>query len=243
MRGSLWRVSNEQLRPATADESRGVEIVNRFLSDMKTDLQSPHGPKRYLDVTREGPPRLPQEEPENPAVAIEDNSDEDDETRTPMSTVSRLSRYEEAPSETHSDMPENSQLETRESTQHGTAHELEPPERSDPLRSEDTSESDPTPHSPRQQTIRRRRSDEFARDVIARARDRERRVYPWPAPDHRSDQGSMVNQSPGRERSPRRDAVSNQHFVETADKVGTSDAADTFFASEAEAEWQPVKEY
>ena len=67
MRGSLWRVTNEQLRPATADESRGVEIVNRFLSDMKTDLQSPHGPKRFLDVTREGTPRIPRDNSTTPA--------------------------------------------------------------------------------------------------------------------------------------------------------------------------------
>ena len=56
MRGSLLRVANEQLRPATADESKGAEIVNRFLSNMKTDLQTQHGPKTFLDVTREGAP-------------------------------------------------------------------------------------------------------------------------------------------------------------------------------------------
>ena len=33
------------------------------------------------------------------------------------------------------------------------------------------------------------------------------------------------------------------HFVETVDKVGTFDPADTFFAAEAEAEWRPTQEY
>ena len=92
MRGSLWRVANEQLRPATADESKGAEIVNRFLSNLKIDLQSPHGPKKYLDVTREGAPRFPRDGDPNPDK--EESSDDDDETRTPLSPVSRLSEHE-----------------------------------------------------------------------------------------------------------------------------------------------------
>ena len=59
MRGSLWRVSNEQMRGATNDESLGAEIVNRFLGDMRQDLQTNRGARRYVDVTREGPPRFP----------------------------------------------------------------------------------------------------------------------------------------------------------------------------------------
>ena len=110
MRGSLWRVASEQLRPATADESRGVEIVNRFLSDMKTDLQSPHGPKRYLDITREGAPRFPRNDSTEPAE--EGDSDEDDETRTPMTPVSRLSEHDQATSEIQSETTENFPPET-----------------------------------------------------------------------------------------------------------------------------------
>ena len=34
MRGSLWRVANEQMRGATNEESLGAEIVNRYLGDM-----------------------------------------------------------------------------------------------------------------------------------------------------------------------------------------------------------------
>ena len=58
MRGSLWRVANEQMRPATSDESKGIEVVNQFLDSMKADLQTNRGAKRYLDVTREGTPNL-----------------------------------------------------------------------------------------------------------------------------------------------------------------------------------------
>ena len=59
MRGSLWRVSNEQMRPATSDENKGVEMVNRFLESMKMDLQhSGRGPKKFLDVAKEGRPRF-----------------------------------------------------------------------------------------------------------------------------------------------------------------------------------------
>ena len=32
MRGSLWRVSNEQLRQVTREESLGAELVNNYLS-------------------------------------------------------------------------------------------------------------------------------------------------------------------------------------------------------------------
>ena len=56
MRGALWRVSNEQMRPATAAESKEVEVVNQFLDSMRTDFQRTCGPKKFLDVTREGDP-------------------------------------------------------------------------------------------------------------------------------------------------------------------------------------------
>ena len=35
MRGSLWRVANEQMRGATSEESQGAELVNRYLSEFK----------------------------------------------------------------------------------------------------------------------------------------------------------------------------------------------------------------
>jgi hypothetical protein len=59
MRGALWRVANEQMRGATNDESLGAELVNRYLDDLRVDLQHNTGPKKYVDVQREGPPRFP----------------------------------------------------------------------------------------------------------------------------------------------------------------------------------------
>ena len=59
MRGSLWRCSNEQLRPATNDESLGAELINRYLGDLRWDLQRNRGPKKYVDVTAEGIPDFP----------------------------------------------------------------------------------------------------------------------------------------------------------------------------------------
>ena len=38
MRGSLWRVANEQMRGATNEESLGAEIVNQYLSAMRAEL-------------------------------------------------------------------------------------------------------------------------------------------------------------------------------------------------------------
>ena len=56
MRGNLWRVSKEQLRPATDEESRGCEMVNRFLHNMREVLRGQRGARRYVDVTTEGAP-------------------------------------------------------------------------------------------------------------------------------------------------------------------------------------------
>ena len=62
MRGALWRVSQEQLRSATSEENLGAELVNRYLHDLKWDIQRNTGPKKYVDVTREGPRREPGED-------------------------------------------------------------------------------------------------------------------------------------------------------------------------------------
>ena len=56
MRGSLWRCSNEQLRTATNDENLGAELVNRYLGDMRWDLQGNKGPKKFIDLRAEGIP-------------------------------------------------------------------------------------------------------------------------------------------------------------------------------------------
>ena len=86
MRGALWRVSNEQMRPATQDESKGIEVVNQGLDSMRIDLQSKRGPKKFLDVRREGEPVF-----EDPDIIEEDHqSDDDDETRALGSRLSQL---------------------------------------------------------------------------------------------------------------------------------------------------------
>ena len=59
MRGSLWRVANEQMRSATREESQGAELVDRYLQSMKTDLKSMRGSRRFIDVMQEGVPRFP----------------------------------------------------------------------------------------------------------------------------------------------------------------------------------------
>ena len=81
-----WRVSNEQMRPATQDESKGIVVVNQFLDSMRIDLQSKRGPKKFLDVRREHEPVF-----EDPDVIEEDHQPDDaDETRTPGSRLSQL---------------------------------------------------------------------------------------------------------------------------------------------------------
>ena len=61
MRGSLWRCSNEQLRPATHDENLGAELINRYLGDLRWDVQRNRGPKKYVDIRAEGIPVFPGE--------------------------------------------------------------------------------------------------------------------------------------------------------------------------------------
>ena len=87
MRGSLWRVANEQMRPATQDESQGIEMVNRYLHDMKQQLEVTRGARRYVDVAREGPPSF-LGEPDVVNISEEagldlSSDDEDNQNRTP----------------------------------------------------------------------------------------------------------------------------------------------------------------
>ena len=75
MRGSLWRVANEQMRGATQEESQGAEIVNKYLSQFKADLQKTRGARRYVNVTAEGPPRFPGD----PNIEEEEGAEDDDD--------------------------------------------------------------------------------------------------------------------------------------------------------------------
>jgi len=49
------------LRPATNDESLGAELINRYLGDLRWDIQRNKGPKKYVDVRAEGIPDIPGE--------------------------------------------------------------------------------------------------------------------------------------------------------------------------------------
>ena len=50
VRGALWRVAHEQMRSATQDENLGIGMVNRYLCDMKQELENTRSARRYVDV-------------------------------------------------------------------------------------------------------------------------------------------------------------------------------------------------
>ena len=56
MKGSLWKCSHFQCKLATTEESRGLEIQNALLDDMRSDLREFPGRRTYTDVEREGDP-------------------------------------------------------------------------------------------------------------------------------------------------------------------------------------------
>ena len=47
------------MRSATNEEAVGLEIVNRYLHDMKAQLKQSRGAKRCTNVEQEGPPVFP----------------------------------------------------------------------------------------------------------------------------------------------------------------------------------------
>ena len=77
MRGSLWRCSNEQFRPATSDESLGAELVNRYFKDLCTDIQHGRGPKKYVDVRAEGRPQFPDDPAEDGDEDFKEDTDDE----------------------------------------------------------------------------------------------------------------------------------------------------------------------
>ena len=78
MRFSLWKCSQLQLKLATTVESRGLEIQNQLLDDMKAEVQVFPGRRVCTDVEREGvPPADAERPPAAPRAA------EEEEDRTP----------------------------------------------------------------------------------------------------------------------------------------------------------------
>ena len=61
MRRALWRAANEQLGPATSEESLGAQIVNRYWVDLRIGLKRSSGQRILVDAEKEGIPRFPED--------------------------------------------------------------------------------------------------------------------------------------------------------------------------------------
>ena len=74
------------MRPATNDEQLRAELVNRYLSDMRWDVQHTKGPKKFVDVRAEGAPLFPGDEVvQDPDDEMPDLTDEEVEELEPGS--------------------------------------------------------------------------------------------------------------------------------------------------------------
>ena len=75
MRGSLWKCSQLQCKLATTEESRGLEMQNQLLDDMKAEFQEFPGRRVYTDVEREGVPPKNVDRPSAAPRAVENEED------------------------------------------------------------------------------------------------------------------------------------------------------------------------
>ena len=75
MRGSLWKRSQLQCKLATTEESRGLEVQNQLLDDMKAEFQELPGSRVYTDVEREGVPPKDVDRPSAAPRAVEEEKD------------------------------------------------------------------------------------------------------------------------------------------------------------------------
>jgi hypothetical protein len=124
MRGSIWRCANEQLRPATNDESLGNELVNRFFNDMRTDVIRGRGPKKFVDVRAEGRPNFPGDPVEEEEELPPQSDPSEDEEPEPMAQDNDLSPL---PSE-QQPQSEPSRIGTPDSEHHGPSVSVIRPE-------------------------------------------------------------------------------------------------------------------
>ena len=76
MRGSVWRVAHEQIRPVTQEESQGAELVNKYLAGMRAELARSRGARKFVDVAREGSPRFPRGPDDDPDEETDEVADE-----------------------------------------------------------------------------------------------------------------------------------------------------------------------
>ena len=75
-----------------------AELVNRYLADMKADLQKTRGARKFVDVAAEGEPRFPtEEEADEDREVAQLRLVEDDEPR-PLG-ITRMRPVTLAPSE------------------------------------------------------------------------------------------------------------------------------------------------
>ncbi len=54
IKGELWKVSVENLRPATSEENKGLEMVEQMLPSLKEEIQHRRRRREFWDVTGEG---------------------------------------------------------------------------------------------------------------------------------------------------------------------------------------------
>ena len=84
MCGSLWKCSQLQCKLATTEESRGLEIQNQLLDDMKAEFQEFPGRRVYTDVEREG---IPPSDADRPPAAPQTVQEEEDRTLALIRTL------------------------------------------------------------------------------------------------------------------------------------------------------------
>ena len=84
MRGSLWKCSQLQCKLATTEESRGLEIQNQLLDDMKAEFQEFPGRRVQTDVECEG---IPPSDADRPPAAPRVVQEEEDRTSALIPTL------------------------------------------------------------------------------------------------------------------------------------------------------------
>ena len=87
MRGSLWKCSQLQCKLATTEESRGLEIQNQLLDDMKAEFQEFPGRRVYTDVEREG---IPPSDADKQPVAPRGVQEEEDRNSALVPTIPQV---------------------------------------------------------------------------------------------------------------------------------------------------------
>ena len=95
MRGSPWKCSQLQCKLATTEESRGLEIQNQLLDDIKAEFQEFPERRVYTDVEREG---IPPSDADKQPVAPREVQEEED---TLPQVISPLPSLPELDSESH----------------------------------------------------------------------------------------------------------------------------------------------